>query len=224
MSGSAFGVVAGTLPVDDHDALVADVHRHRPAHLLRLGEGRVRAQQLEILRAEQLDHASLALPGLLGIAPLAVVEVEGPAADQGDVAHGGQVAAAVAVLVGFAGLTIPAKAQAVDGLIVKIPFEFAAAGKTFPAGEYRITRLRDEEPRILLFTSMENRSDVVMLRAESVATPDGKSHLGFTTVGDQRLLSRIQTRDYAYTFAVPTAEALLAATPRQGAAASSGSN
>lgn len=128
------------------------------------------------------------------------------------------------VLVGFAGLTIPAKAQAVDGLIVNIPFAFEAAGKTFQAGEYRITRLRDQDPWILVFTSTNNRSDSVILRAESVATPEGKANLGFTTVGDQRLLSRIQTRDHAYTFAVPTTESLLAAAPKQGATASSGSN
>lgn len=128
------------------------------------------------------------------------------------------------ILVGFAGVTIPAKAQAVDGLIVNIPFEFEAAGKTFPAGEYRITRLRDQDPWILVFTSMNNRSDSVMLRAESVATPEGKANLGFKTVGDQRLLSRIQTREHAYTFAVPASEALLASAPKQGATASSGSN
>jgi len=127
------------------------------------------------------------------------------------------------VLAGVAGLTVPAKAQALDQIVVKIPFQFVAAGQAFPAGEYRISRLRDEEPRILLLTSMENRADVVMLLAESVDTPHGKSHLGFTTVGDQRSLSRIQTNDYAYTLAVPTAEALLAATPRKGAAASSSS-
>ena len=130
------------------------------------------------------------------------------------------------VLAGFAGLTISAKAQAVDGLIVKVPFEFVAAGQTHPAGEYRISRLRDEEPRILLLTSVENRSDIVLLFPQTAETSLGKAKLDFATVGDQRVLSRIETDFYAYTFALPRAEALLAATPpkRVAPAASSGSN
>ena len=127
------------------------------------------------------------------------------------------------VLASVAGLTIPAKAQALDQIVVNVPFPFVAAGQTFPAGEYRVSRLRDGEPRVLLLTSMENRAGVVMLVAQSVDAPHGKSHLGFTTAGDQRVLSRIQTDDYAYTFAAPTAETLLGATPRKGAAASSSS-
>ena len=57
------------------------------------------------------------------------------------------------VLAGFAGLTLPAKAQAVDQIVVKTPFQFVVAGQTFSAGEYRILRLRDEEPRALLLAS-----------------------------------------------------------------------
>ena len=127
------------------------------------------------------------------------------------------------VLAAFASLTIPVKAQAVDQLVVKVPFPFVAAGQTFPAGDYKISRLRDEEPRILLLTSLEKRADVVMLRAEFHEISSGKGQLAFTTVGDQHVLSRIQTADNAYTLVVPRAEALLAATPRKGAAASSAS-
>ena len=57
------------------------------------------------------------------------------------------------VLVGVAGLTIPAKAQAL--VIMKIPFQFEAAGQTFPAGEYKITRLNDWDSRVLLLSSRE---------------------------------------------------------------------
>ena len=129
------------------------------------------------------------------------------------------------VLVAFAGLTIPAKGQAVDQLIVKIPFEFVAAGQTFPAGAYKILRLRDAEPRLLVLTSLENRGDNVMLRTETAETSQGEAKLGFTTVGDQHVLSRIQTDSYAYTIAVPRAGALMAAAHKGGAASSaSGSN
>jgi hypothetical protein len=127
------------------------------------------------------------------------------------------------VLAAFAALTIPAKAQAVDQLVVKVPFQFVAAGQTFPAGEYKISRLRDEGTRILVLTSLENRADNVMLRAETQDSSLGQAKLGFTTVGDQHVLSRIQTDAYAYTIAVPRANALVAAAAHKGTSASSAS-
>ena len=126
-------------------------------------------------------------------------------------------------LAAFAGLTIPAKAQAVDQLIVKVPFPFVAAGQTFPAGEYKISRLRDEEPRVLLLTSLENRGDVAMLFPDSHETTGGKGHLAFTIVDNQHVLSGIQTYGNTYVLAVPRTEPLLAAMPRKSAAASSAS-
>lgn len=130
------------------------------------------------------------------------------------------------VLVGFAGFTLSAKAQSADQVRVNIPFQFVAAGKTFPAGEYKITRLRDAEPRILLLISQENRADIIMLRALTEDTSGGRTQLDFATVGDQHLLSRIETPDHIYDFYVPRADTLLAANSPKGVsvAASSGSN
>jgi hypothetical protein len=127
------------------------------------------------------------------------------------------------VLAGFAGLTLPAKAQAVDQIVVKIPFQFVAAGQTFPAGEYRISRLRDEGPRALLLASMENHADIVLLPTQTLDTPHDKAKLAFATVGDQHFLSRIETASYTYTLSPPSTEAPLAATTKKGAAASSSS-
>jgi len=128
---------------------------------------------------------------------------------------------ALLVLAGFAGLIIPAKAQAVDQIVVKIPFEFVAAGTTLPAGEYRISRLRDEKPRVLLLRSLDNPADVVTLATETADTPHGKVQLDFTILGDQHILSRIESSSHAYIISVPRTEGLLAATPKGGAAASS---
>jgi len=130
---------------------------------------------------------------------------------------------ALLVLAGFAGLIIPAKAQADDQIVVKIPFEFVAAGTTLPAGEYRISRLRDEKPRVLLLRSLDNPADIVALTTDTEDTPHGKVQLDFTTLGDQHFLSRIESSSYAYIFSVPRTEALFGATPKGGAAAS-GSN
>jgi len=127
------------------------------------------------------------------------------------------------VLAGVAGLSIPAKAQAL--VVVKIPFQFVAAGQTFPAGEYKISRLNDWDSRILLLSSMENHVGVALLAIDAEGTPHNKAKLAFATVGDQHFLSRIETVNYAYTLSVPSTEALLAATPKEGvASSSSGSN
>jgi hypothetical protein len=128
------------------------------------------------------------------------------------------------VLAGVAGLTIPTKAQELDKIVVKIPFQFVAAGQTFPAGEYKISRLSDVEHRILLLSSRENGA-VVMFPTEAEDTPHDRARVAFATVGDQHFLSRIETANYVYTLSVPRTEALLAATPKKGAAStSSGSN
>jgi hypothetical protein len=127
------------------------------------------------------------------------------------------------VLAGVAGLTIPAKAQAL--VVVKIPFEFVAAGQTFPAGEYKISRLNDWNSRILLLSSMENHVGVALFATTAEGTPHDNAKLAFATVGDQHFLSRIESANYAYTLSVPSTEALLAATPQKGAgSSSSGSN
>ena len=128
------------------------------------------------------------------------------------------------VLAGLAGLTVSAKAQQPDQLLVKVPFSFVTAGRTFPAGEYKITRLRDEEPRILLLVNVENRADLATLRPESQEAAHGKAQLDFSSVGDQHFLSRVETADNTYNLSVPKTEALLAAAPSKGMAASSSSS
>ena len=123
------------------------------------------------------------------------------------------------VLVGVAGLTIPAKAQKIDPLFVKIPFQFVAGGQTLPAGEYSVSRLRYETPGFLLLSSRENGVFVV-LRAQSQDSANDRPKVAFVTVDNQHVLSGLETADYAYTLSVPSAGALLAAAPRKCASAS----
>ena len=124
-------------------------------------------------------------------------------------------------LAGFAGLIIPANAQAQDQIVVTIPFQFVAAGQSVPAGEYRIARLDDSEPTILLLSSLENRANIAVLRAITKEPANGKAKLDFTTVGDQRFLSRIETANNAYDLAVTASKGPQAATARLS---STGSN
>ena len=127
------------------------------------------------------------------------------------------------VLAGFAGLTISASAQAVDQVVVKIPFSFVAAGQTFPAGEYKISRLRDQDPTVLVLASQEKGADPIVLLTVTREPSHGKAQLYFTTAGDQHLLSRVETADNDYSLSVPHSEVLVAATPTKGGAGSSSS-
>lgn len=77
---------------------------------------------------------------------------------------------------------------------MKIPFQFVAAGQTFPAGEYKISRLSDSQSRILLLSNRENRAAVVMFPTETQDISHDKAKLAFATVGDQHFLSRIENR------------------------------
>jgi hypothetical protein len=49
-------------------------------------------------------------------------------------------------LVGIAALGVTTKAQAVDQLVVTVPFQFVVNGTTLPAGTSRVYRLSDSDP------------------------------------------------------------------------------
>ena len=71
-------------------------------------------------------------------------------------------------LVSFAGLGITAKAQVVEQIVVTIPFEFVAAGKTLPAGTYTINRLSDDRFAGLVIRSFENRASAIVQRSKAL--------------------------------------------------------
>ena len=113
-------------------------------------------------------------------------------------------------LVSFAGLGITAKAQAVDQVVVTIPFEFVVAGKTLPAGTYRVNRVSDDRWAGLIFSSFENRASAIVHPIEVESTPDGQAHVSFETAGDEHFLSKIETADNVFTIPVSRAAILLA--------------
>jgi hypothetical protein len=113
-------------------------------------------------------------------------------------------------LVSFAGLGITAKAQVVDQIVVTIPFEFVVAGKTLPAGAYRVNRVSDDRWAGLILSSFENRASAIVLPNEVESAPTEKAHVSFETAGDEHFLSKIETADHVFTIPVSRAEILLA--------------
>jgi hypothetical protein len=112
-------------------------------------------------------------------------------------------------LVSFAGLGITAKAQVVDQVVVTIPFEFVVAGKTLPAGTYRVNRVSDDRWTGLIFSSFENHASAIVHPIEVESTRDVKAHVSFETAGDEHFLSKIETANNVFTIPVSRAAILL---------------
>jgi tetraacyldisaccharide-1-P 4'-kinase len=113
-------------------------------------------------------------------------------------------------LVSFAGLGITAKAQVADQIVVTIPFEFVVAGKTLPAGTYRVNRVSDDKREGLIFSSVETRASAIVHPIKVESAPADKAQVSFETVGDEHFLSKIQTEDNVFIVPVSRAAILLA--------------
>jgi hypothetical protein len=117
-------------------------------------------------------------------------------------------------LVGFAGLGITAKAQQFsqvsDQVVVTIPFEFVVAGKTLPAGTYRVNRLSNDKGAGLILRSFETRAGVIVHPIDVQSAPADKAQVSFETAGGEHFLSKIQTADNVFTIPVSRAAILLA--------------
>jgi hypothetical protein len=122
-----------------------------------------------------------------------------------------------------AALAVAARAQEVDQLIVKIPYEFVAAGKTLPAGTYTVRRISDRDVNELSLTSFENRTGVLLSSTVVEPNRDDKQLLTFETVGDQHILSKIETADHVFTLYVPSKSAPVLAR-NQGSSPATGSS
>ena len=102
-------------------------------------------------------------------------------------------------LVGIAALGVTTKAQAVDQLVVTVPFQFVVDGTTLPAGAYRVHRLSDINPSGgLVLSSYENGAIAVVLPIDLESARVNKPELTFETAGDQYVLSQVQTADHVF--------------------------
>ena len=114
-------------------------------------------------------------------------------------------------LVGFAGFSGIARAQAHQEIVVNLPFEFVASGKTLPAGTYTVTRLSDEKSDELVVSSRENHVSILVHAAEVESINSDRTSVKFERVGESHFLSKIATTDSIYTISVPRAATTQAA-------------
>ena len=128
---------------------------------------------------------------------------------------------ALLMLTCLLGLSVGARAQDVDGVIVTVPFDFVAGGATLPAGEYRINRVNSGSNRELVIYSYRNGGAFVL----PVAFDGGLTNqptLSFEHIGGRYFLSRVKTAGGVYTMTTPPARIALAKS--QGSSSPSGSN
>jgi|SRR6266851_898286 len=127
----------------------------------------------------------------------------------------------------FLGLSVAAKAQTRNEIVVTLPFEFVVSGKTLPAGTYTVSRLADDKFEGLILSSYENRTSVFVHPAEIERASADKPQLSFERVGEQNFLSKIQTANDVYNIPVSRsviAEVAAGSRDNGSASGSSGSN
>lgn len=132
----------------------------------------------------------------------------------------------VMALIGVGVFGIGVKAQVLDQIEVNIPYQFVVAGKTLPAGTYRVKRVGVTDPRLLILNSLETRATAIIHSTwvENNENNDAdKNEVSFVHVGDEHFLSKIETPQHLFTISVSPSEILEAAAKSQSGSSASGS-
>src|SRR6202162_5405129 len=97
------------------------------------------------------------------------------------------------------GLGIGAHAQDAGRVVVKVPFEFVAGGKTLPAGTYSVGRLSPGIHPSLIIDSKDNGAFVLVLPIVPDGGSAGRTELSFERAGGKYFLSKVATPAGVYT-------------------------
>jgi hypothetical protein len=130
--------------------------------------------------------------------------------------------AVVLTLTCLLGLGISARAQNVDKVAVKIPFEFVAGGQTLPAGTYNVTRASDQAFPALVISSSDNSAFLLPMFFDEVSADHAE--LNFEHVGGKYFLSEVKTPAGVYAIRTPRAMTQVAQMKDHGTMSSSGTN
>jgi hypothetical protein len=127
-------------------------------------------------------------------------------------------------LIGVAGLGVAAKGQAVDKIVVNVPYEFVVAGKTLPAGSYKVNRVSDSIVGALVLTNTENRASAMVLATEIKSNVTEKASVSFEQVAEEHFINKIETAEHSFTISVSRSEILEAAARSHSGTSASGSS
>ena len=121
-----------------------------------------------------------------------------------------QLASALLIILGLFGLAVGAKAETHREVIVTIPYDFVAGGRTLPAGTYTVSRLSDDRLAGLSIVSQEQRSGVLVLANQFEDRTADDAKFRFERVGGMYFLRSIETLDGVYTLPLPRSAVLMA--------------
>lgn len=107
----------------------------------------------------------------------------------------------VLALTCFLGLGISAHAQDASTVVANIPFDFVAGGQTFAAGTYTLSRVSETTERNLIIRTYDNGAFLLPIVFDD--TPAARTKLGFTQVGNEHFLSKVETPAGVYTLSAP---------------------
>lgn len=122
------------------------------------------------------------------------------------------------------GSAVGAKAEVRREVVVTIPYEFVAGGRTLPAGTYTVSRVSDDRLGGLVIQSYENRSGVMVLANDFESRPGQDAKAGFEQVGGVYFLRSIETLDGVYTLPLPRSAVLMAKSAHTDSMSASGTH
>jgi hypothetical protein len=100
------------------------------------------------------------------------------------------------------GLGVAANAEIQPVIAVTMPLEFVAGKTTLPAGKYIVKRISDQPFDVLMITSYDRGTSVLVNPVAMDNASTYKPTVKFNIVEDRHYLSGIQTADYVYNFRV----------------------
>ena len=121
-----------------------------------------------------------------------------------------QLAGVLLIIIGLFGLAVGAKAETHPEVIVDIPYEFVAGGRTLSAGKYTVSRLSDDRRAGLSIASYEQRSGVFVQPTQFENRRAGDARVSFEHLGGMYFLRSIETSDGVYTLSLPRSAVLMA--------------
>lgn len=90
-----------------------------------------------------------------------------------------------------------AQAESPDFLKVNVPFDFVAGNKTFPAGEYQLRRVNDNNPSLLRMTNAKGDfAFLSIMHDEGLAT--AHTRFVFQNSGESYVLTGLRTARETY--------------------------
>lgn len=94
-------------------------------------------------------------------------------------------------LICLLGLSVAAKAQIRDRVVVTLPFEFVVGGQMLPAGKYILSSFSDDPFNGLILSNVQDHISVIVRPVEIGNARAEKVSVDFEQVGEQHVLTQV---------------------------------